>query len=475
LRVDIILAAISLIAYGGMVSLHLRHGTLRDSHTPDTLIWYGVAFMAYLVALWWAERRRTTSWVVIWAAAIAFRVLLLFTVPSLSDDIYRYLWDGYVANNGVNPYAYAIDSAELDYLDIPLRALTNNRGMASPYLPTAQYLFVSLTRLFPLQPVFLQIAMVIFDLASAVLIYKLLLIAKLPGYRILIYLWNPLVVVEIAHGAHVDAWMIFLSLLALWLTFSQQRSKMSTWLAPVLLALATLTKILPVLLLPILFWRWRWGQLAMYGLVTAALLVPAGLQAGWGLIGPLDGTGLFGAIRIYADQWNFNSGIFHWLEVDLLPALGVIESTDWAKRILILSLLIVLIGVWYQARHQPDIRSTLRLMAGPYMAYVLLNTTLHPWYVLILMAFLPFLPPLLNEAPWRWLVVVPWLYLSGAVWLSYLTYLDPLNFRELEWVRRTEWLPTLGFCTLWLIILAVKRVRAGSLLVIITQSLQLRT
>ena len=385
------------------------------------------------------------------------RVLLLFTVPTLSDDIYRYLWDGHVAINGVSPYAYPIDSPELDYLDVPQRALANNRWMASPYMPTAQFLFTGLTYLFPLQPIFFQVTMVIFDLLSALLILKLLKIAKLPGYRILIYLWNPLVVVEVAHGAHIDAWMVFLTMLALWLTFSSRWGKMSTWLAPMLLALATLTKILPLLLLPILFWRWRWRQLVLYGVVTSALLVPAGLQAGWGLTGPLDGTGLFGAIRIYADQWNFNSGIFHWLEVDLLPALGVIGATDWAKRIIVLALLLVMIGVWLQARHRPDVPSTLRLMAVPFMAYVLLNTTFNPWYLLILMAFLPFQPPLPSDSPWRWLAAAPWLYLSGAVSLSYLTYLDPLNFRELEWVRQTEWLPTLGLVMLWIILLAAKR------------------
>ena len=447
------------MAYGGMVSLHLRHGTLRDIHTANTLIWYLLAFVTYLAAILWAERRRKISRMVMWGGAIAFRIVLIFTTPTLSDDIYRYMWDGHVANNGVSPYAYPIDSSALDFLDVPQRALANNRWMASPYLPTAQLLFTGLTFLFPWRAILFQIAMVIFDLFSAVLIVKLLKIASLPDYRVLIYLWNPLVVVEVAHGAHVDAWMIFLTMLALWLTFSPQQGKLSTWLAPVGLALATLTKILPLLLLPILFWRWRWAQLVLYGAITVALMIPAGLRAGWGLTGPLDGTGLFGAIRIYADQWNFNSGIFHWLEVDLLPGLGVIQATDWAKAIVILALLAVMIGVWFRARQQADSLSTLRLMAGPYMAYILLNTTVNPWYMLILLAFLPFLPPRPTESSRRWLAVIPWLYLSGALSLSYLTYLDPLDFRELAWVRQTEWLPTLGLLALWVILLGVTRLK----------------
>ena len=61
-----------------------------------------------------------------------------------------------------------------------------------------------------------------------------------------------------------------------------------------------------------------------------------------------------------------------------------------------------------------------------------------------MIALLPFLAPGEGESRWQWLLVLPWLYLSGALIFSYLTYLDPQNFGELEWVRRLEWLPTLA-------------------------------
>ena len=82
---------------------------------------------------------------------------------------------------------------------------------------------------------------------------------------------------------------------------------------------------------------------------------------------------------------------------------------------------------------------------------LLVSPTVHPWYALILLVFLPFLPPATGEPRRQWLAVWPWLYLSAALPLSYLTYLDPLDFRELEWVRRTEWLPTLALLLLWII------------------------
>ncbi len=82
-------------------------------------------------------------------------------------------------------------------------------------------------------------------------------------------------------------------------------------------------------------------------------------------------------------------------------------------------------------------------MAVPYMGYVLLTPTFHPWYILILLSFIPFLSPASGESPGRWLSVVPWLYLSAALTLSYITYFDRLNPAELEWVRQIEWIPTL--------------------------------
>ena len=215
----ILVTAVSIVAYGGLAWLHWQYGTLRDGIIGQTIAWYLVAFAAFVGVIVWAEKRPVSlKW--IWGAAILFRVLLLFTIPTLSDDVYRYLWDGYVAAEGISPYVFAIDAPELDYLDIPQRSLANNRDMASPYLPVAQWVFVVVAFFLPLQPIFLQILMVLFALGTAFLLAKLLALGKLPPHRLLLYLWNPLVVVEVAHGAHIDAWMILLMVTAVWFSLA---------------------------------------------------------------------------------------------------------------------------------------------------------------------------------------------------------------------------------------------------------------
>jgi len=209
-------------------------------------------------------------------------------------------------------------------------------------------------------------------------------------------------------------------------------------------AFAIIGPVLPILILPIIFWRWTWRQRIIYGLLALGLLVPFGVQAGWGLSGDLDGTGLFGALRIYSSQWNFNSGLFHWLEVFLVKQQAA-DPVGLAKMIIAIVMMGVLTAVFLLARtYKNDVTAMLRLTAVPFIAYILLTPTLHPWYILILLALLPFLPPTASESGQRWWLAAPWLYLSGALIFSYLTYRDPLNFGELEWVRQLEWLPTLG-------------------------------
>ena len=88
-------------------------------------------------------------------------------------------------------------------------------------------------------------------------------------------------------------------------------------------------------------------------------------------------------------------------------------------------------------------RGDLRAMAVLMMAYVVLTPTLHPWYLITLMALLPFVTPGPHESRQRWWLLAPWTYLAAAVVFSYLTYLDPLAHGERTWVRQLEWYPTL--------------------------------
>ena len=445
-------------------------GDLRGN-IPLFLVLYGAAYLAYWVAVWSILRQPQPRLAlpIVLGAAVAFRIVLLFTTPpTLSDDVYRYIWDGRVFNAGVNPYARTVDSPDLDWLDSAQRALVNNSWMASPYLPVAQVLSAAVYRIVPDSPLAFQVTAVVLDLVAGCLVVDLLGRVGLPRVFGLIYYWNPLVVVECAHGAHVvDALMINLMMAALWVLVACR----SRLLSAVLLAAATLTKGLPVLLLPLLVRRWRVGPTLLYGSLLVAACAVFALGAGWGLTGPLDGEGVFGALRIYAAYWNYNGGVYHWLEALLsghaTPGAVLPDVVGWrpiaiAKGIVGIAQLVVLVAVWHKVRGRDDDVSLLKLAVVPVGAYLLLATTVHPWYVMLLVPLLPFLAVRGTREAGENCRIWPWLYFAAAVSLSYLTYLDPANLREYDTVRLLEYVP-LYLLLLWSVWPAsVRAGRAGT-------------
>ena len=105
------LAGISESAYLAVVSSSQSlHETGTGGHSLLTLLaLFAVAFGAYLVAIRIANRApqngRLLSLIV--GAGIVFRLTLLFSDPIEEIDLYRYLWDGSVLNQGVSPFRYS--------------------------------------------------------------------------------------------------------------------------------------------------------------------------------------------------------------------------------------------------------------------------------------------------------------------------------------------------------------------------------
>ena len=80
---------------------------------PTFFLLFAGASLAYGFGVW---QRWRISIPMIWCFAILFRLTLLFSEPGLSDDIYRYVWDGRVFANGINPFLYPPTSDALAFL-----------------------------------------------------------------------------------------------------------------------------------------------------------------------------------------------------------------------------------------------------------------------------------------------------------------------------------------------------------------------
>lgn len=215
-----------------------------------------VAALCYFAAVALTLMASLPSWAlpVILAFAALMRILPLVTPPSLSSDVYRYVWDGRVQAHGINPYLYIPSAPELMELRDEAVYSKMNRADSAPtiYPPVAQLIFAATGQVLP--SVFgIKLVMVLFEALGIGVMLRLLRLAGLPQSRVLIYAWNPLAVWEYAGNGHIDAANIGFVALALLAVAARRQA-----LVGVALTAAILCKFLPVVLFPAFWRRWDW-------------------------------------------------------------------------------------------------------------------------------------------------------------------------------------------------------------------------
>ncbi|MFI5015530.1 MAG: glycosyltransferase 87 family protein [Hyphomicrobiales bacterium] len=222
---------------------------------------------------------------IILGVAAMLRVIAFATPPNfLSTDLYRYIWDGRVQAAGINPFRYVpADPALAALRDEAIYSHINRVDYAPTiYPPFAQMVFFAVTRLGESVAV-MRLGMLGFEVAAIAVLATLLRRLRLPTRRLALYLWHPLPVWEFACGAHVDAAMMAMALLALLAATAGRRG-----LAGALLAAATLAKFLPLVIAPAIYRRWDWKMPAAFACVAALLYLPY-LGVGWKVFGFLGG------------------------------------------------------------------------------------------------------------------------------------------------------------------------------------------
>lgn len=369
-----------------------------QNYTLATYLWRFFPLLGlYGLALWLVYRKSpatsATRLGVIVAFAVVFRLLVVSSPLVLSSDLYRYVWDGRVQRAGINPYRYPPEAAALAPLrDADMYPQIHRPALVTIYPPVAQMLFALITAVVPDSVRGMKAAMLLFDLATMLILIRLLKTAGKPPERVVLYAWSPLVVYEFAGNGHVDVLMLPFLLLAL-----QARLAHRPGASGVMLGLATLIKLYPAVLFPALYTRHERRFPLSFG--TTLVL---------GYLPYISGVGLqvFGYLPGYFGPWeDFNGGLRSFLTVALTPL------TVTARSLAAGFCLALLLGVAYMVsrRHPPLdwIRRALH-MIGAYL--LLVPTTFHPWYVIWLLPCLCFYP------------VWGWLYLSGAIALSYIAY-----------------------------------------------------
>ncbi len=228
-----------------------------------------------------AERTPTTRalWLIL-GVAIGLRAYVLLFDPLLSSDIYRYVWDGKVQATGINPYRYVpADPAVASLRDGTIFPHINRATTAvTIYPPVAQFFFLIVTRIGENVTV-MRLALVGCEAVTVAIIALFLRCMNQPVTRVVAYLWHPLPLWEIASSGHVDALMLALMLLGLWIALSGQALR-----GAALMAFSVLVK---PYVAPVLAGIWRPWDLKMPLVVIAiiTLYYLPYLSVGWGVLG----------------------------------------------------------------------------------------------------------------------------------------------------------------------------------------------
>ena len=348
------------------------------------------------IALYWGERTEN-SWsprTIILIAAFA-RLLFLFRAPELSDDIYRYLWDGLMVLGGHNPYSLApTDATPPGGATTGLLGLVNHPRLITIYPPSAQIVFAAgayVGGVFGIKTV-----LVAMDIAACAVILKILSHLKMPPSRAVIYAWHPLPVLEIASSGHIDAAAVFflmLAVLAIVIRLNDApslRAGATSALAGAFFAIASLVKLFPLVFLPAFVFL-----MGKKGRIPFLLGMAAGMAA---ITVPFlpDLRNMFVTLEVYARNWEFAGFAYR--------SLARTTASGHAARMILAVAFVGVAASLYAAlfrgtgnhRNHPGFngrfQATAKTLYWIAAAFLLLTPTLHPWYALYLAALLPFYP-----------------------------------------------------------------------------------
>jgi hypothetical protein len=398
------LALVALVA-GGVLLQGSRIGAGPDNRpvfAAVLLVGVAVYFAAVRVTLGGRLPGRALHLVL--GVALVLRLLVLFAPPLLSGDVFRYVWDGRVQADGINPYAYVPADPALAHLrDAAIYPNINRATYARTiYPPAAQLIFAAIGQVSP-SVLATKAVMVGFEALAVLCLLRLLALTGQPGERVLIYAWNPLAVWEFAGNGHVDAAAIGLLAAALLLRVQRRDS-----FAGLLLGAAVLVKFLPLAAAPA-FWRAGAGwRLAASCFAAMAGLYGIYIGAGAKVLGFLAG---YGNEEARAD----GSGI--WL-LSGLGRLGELPQGAVTAYLGMVAVALLALAAWAALRRRPPAGSgedAVRVCGDAAVLIAVLTVAISPhyaWYYVWLA-----LPAVVT--PYRAVI-----WLSAAPALLYLDYLN---------------------------------------------------
>jgi hypothetical protein len=395
-----ILVGIGVVIVGLTLSTPTAFETLGDNAFMALTIPAGLLTIAATSV---AERapQKQALWLIV-ALAILLRAYVLAFDPLLSSDIYRYVWDGKVQAAGINPYRYFPADQALAFLrDNTIFPHINRADTANTiYPPVAQFFFLLVARIGESVTV-MRLALVGCEAVTVIVIMLLLQRLNRPVTRVVAYLWHPLPLWEIANSGHVDALMVALMMLGLWIALTGYALR-----GAAVIAFSLLVK---PYVAPVLAGIWRPWDLKMPLVVIAIMslcYVPY-LSVGSGVLGFLT--------KGYLNEEGISAGNDLWL-LSLWRLVVGVHHGDVSAYVATAALILLFKGGSVARSPNRTVSSRLDDINMLLLLTLLLLSPNYPWYFLVVTPFVA-----LCGSPATWVVSILALLLSEQLdWDFYI-------------------------------------------------------
>ena len=389
----------------------------------DILICFGISFGVYFYVLNAdnAQKERFCQ-----ALAIFFRLLFLLCIPPLSDDYFRFIWDGQLIANGLNPFDLLPADVAVDFPNkAELLAGMNSPNYYTVYPPIAQFIYFISAWLSPNSIigsiVVMRSAILAAEIGIILLLPKLLKQLGINPKNSLWYTLNPLVIIEITGNLHFEGIVIFFFLLAVYfLVLHKDRLGSIPW------AFAAATKLIPIFFLPILLRKLTLKKAIVFYLIFGIAFLALWLP----FLNETFFSHFTESIKLYYQTFEFNASIyylarwmgFQWVDYNLIQTVG-----PWLSKAAFVG--VILFQLYKKPQSWPDFFKALLFAIAWYYAFALI---VHPWYIITLVFLSVFT---------KYRFAMLW---SALAVLSYWAYSNS-SYQENYWLISIEYLSVLGF------------------------------
>ncbi len=311
--------------------------------------------------------------------ALVCRLILINSSPKLSDDYYRYYWDGKLMHHQINPYLYTPENIRLSlvevkdelYADIYKRL--NSKDYFTVYPPAAQAIFyVSAFGNLYTFTIIMRIIIIICELLTIWLLYYWLSKLQLSKFNLyLFYVFNPYFIIEFTGNLHLESITLLFMLTGLYFIFEKENILLSS----ILISVAVCIKLLPAIVLPFIIKKLGLKKGIIYtGLVLIVCLI---------LFVPFNLIEIFrnylSGIDLFIRKFEFNASIYYVLNYVTSSISGFNTISYLSPFLMLISLSAILYLVF--ASKIVNTIYALKSICLAYLIYYLFSTTVHPWYL----------------------------------------------------------------------------------------------